>query len=263
MSASDSTPLKITFLGTGTSHGIPVISCDCKVCTSQDPKDKRFRCSILVESPNTTLVVDAGPDFRMQMLHENVKMVDAILVTHEHRDHIAGIDDIRVFNYKKEGDLDFFAYKRVSDNIRETFSYIFAKEKYPGVPGIKLTDISDKPFEVGDIQVNPIEVIHYKMKVCAFRFGDFAYVTDVSDIPVESIEKLKGVKKLVLGALRKTPHMSHFSIYQAIEMSEKIGAEETYFVHMSHDMGLHEEVQKDLPKNMFLAYDGLELNAEG
>lgn len=250
----------VTFLGTGTSHGIPVPTCECAVCHSDNPKDKRFRSAIWIRSKNTSLVVDTGPDFRMQMLRAKVPSIDAILMTHEHRDHIGGLDDIRVYNYKRAAPLDIYCYERVQKHVMGAFSYIFDPNPYPGIPSVHFKTITDQEFEIGDFRIQPIKVLHYKLEVCGFRIGPFAYVTDVSSIPEESFELLKGVDTVVLGALRQEPHISHFSLEEAIEASNRIGARETYFIHMSHDMGLHQEVQERLPKGKFLSYDQLQLD---
>lgn len=246
-------------MGTGTSHGIPVISCSCAVCTSQNPKDRRMRSAVLVESANTRLVIDTGPDFRMQMLREKVDWLDAALITHEHRDHIAGLDDIRVFNYLKKGPFDLYCYPRVQKSIREAFSYIFENSEYPGLPSVCFQDIGEESFTVGELNIEPIPVLHHRLKVCGFRFGSLAYITDVNFISEESMERLKGVEVLVLGALRKTPHISHFSLSEAVEVSKQIGASKTYLIHMSHDMGLHSEVEEELPDGIHLSYDGLKV----
>jgi phosphoribosyl 1,2-cyclic phosphate phosphodiesterase len=253
-------PFTVTFLGTGTSHGIPVITCDCSVCTSSNPKDKRFRSSILIKSETTTVAIDVGPDFRMQMLREDVRALDAIVITHEHRDHIAGLDDIRIFNYRKRGAFDIHCVTRVEENIRACWPYIFAPNPYPGIPSIEFKNIGKEAFTIGDLTFEPLDVLHYKLPVKGFRIGDFAYITDVSQIPEETFEKLKGLDAVVLGALRKSPHISHFSLHEAQEAAKRINAKNTYFIHMSHDMGMHDDVEAELPTNMHLSYDQLKLN---
>lgn len=217
---------------------------------------------MLVETPSTRVVVDTGPDFRAQMLREKVNWLDAVLLTHEHRDHIAGVDDIRVFNYRKKGALDFYCQDRVADHVREAFSYIFSDSKYPGLPEINFTKIGAQPFHIGDLPIQPIPVLHYKLPVTAFRFGDIAYVTDVSEISDQSMEMLSGLKYLVLGCLRREPHIAHYHLEAALKVAEQINAEETYFIHMSHDLGLHHEVEAELPPNVHLSYDGLKLSIE-
>lgn len=253
-------PFTVTFLGTGTSHGIPVITCDCDVCKSSNPKDKRFRSSVLIETKTTTVSIDVGPDFRMQMLRENVKKLDAIVITHEHRDHLAGLDDIRVFNYKKQGPFDIYCTPHVQANIRQGWPYIFAPSPYPGTPSIEFKNIENDAFVIGDLEFLPIEHLHYKLPVKGFRIGKFAYITDVSLIPEQNFEMLQGLDAVVIGALRQRPHISHFSLEEAIEAAKRIGAKTTYFIHMNHDMGLHNEVERILPEGMFLSYDGLKLN---
>lgn len=255
-----SVPLKITFLGTGTSHGVPVIACNCKVCTSNNPKDKRSRISLKIESNNTAVVIDAGPDFRTQMLNSKTNKLDALLLSHEHRDHIAGLDDIRVFNYQRKGALTIYCQERVRNEVKAAFSYIFNGEEYPGKPQIKFQTIYDNSFSIGDLHFETFPVQHYKIEVSAFRINNFAFVTDVNYISEESLLKLKNLDVLVLGCLRVEPHISHFSLKEAIEMAEKINAKQCYFIHMSHDIGLHNEVNNHLPKNIQLAYDGLQLS---
>ncbi len=251
--------MKITFLGTGTSHGIPVIACGCEVCTSMDIKDKRSRSSIMVEIDNQTIVVDTGPDFRMQMLRENVKKLDAVIYTHEHKDHTAGLDDIRAFNFFQEGAIDIYATTRVQKNLHQCFDYIFAEHRYPGIPEIKVNTIENKPFNVGKTRITPIEVLHYKLPVLGFRFKDFVYITDANAIPLAEKEKIKGAKILVLNALRISKHISHFSLDEALDMARELNIETTYFTHISHQLGRHEQVSRILPEGILLAYDGLKL----
>lgn len=252
-------PLKITFLGTGTSQGVPIIGSKHPVCLSMNPKDKRLRVSLLLEWDAFSYVIDCGPDFRQQMLANNVEKIDGILFTHEHNDHVVGLDDVRPF-YFRQGDISIYAHQRVLSELKKRFEYIFEIEnKYPGAPTLDENCIDDAPFLIGNKSVTPINVYHPKLQVYGFRFGDFAYVTDAKIIPDEELEKLKGVKTLVLNALRKEEHRSHLSLDQAIEVSRKIGAERTYFTHISHHMGFHDEVEKELPDNFFLAYDNLSL----
>lgn len=251
--------MKITFLGTGTSHGIPVIACGCDVCTSSDTHDKRSRSSILVEVDNQIIVVDTGPDFRMQMLRENVKRLDAVIYTHEHKDHTAGLDDIRAFNFFQEGAIDIYATTRVQKNLHQCYDYIFAEHKYPGIPEIKINTIENKPFRVGPTKIIPIEVLHYKLPVLGFRFYDFVYITDANAIPIIEREKIKGAKVLVLNALRIGKHISHFSLDEALEMAKELNIETTYFTHISHQLGKHDQVSRILPQGILLAYDGLKL----
>ncbi|GAB4252416.1 MAG: MBL fold metallo-hydrolase [Vicingaceae bacterium] len=250
-------PIKITFLGTGTSQGIPVIACECDVCQSTDIKDKRLRTSILIESPKTTVVIDAGPDFRQQLLRAKVKKLDAVIFTHEHKDHISGLDDVRAFNYQQKKPMPIFATQQVQNALKREYHYVFSEDKYPGIPQLELHTIDDKPFVIGDIEFLPIAVWHYKMPVKAFRIKDFCYITDANRIEEEEFKKIEGVKTLVLNALRKEPHISHFTLNEAIELSNKLHPKVTYFTHISHLMGKHAEVQVELPENIFLAYDGL------
>jgi len=251
--------MKITFLGTGTSQGVPIIACECAVCQSDDKRDKRLRTSVLVETPNTNFIIDTGPDFRYQMLREGVKKLDAVVFTHEHKDHIAGFDDIRGFNWKTKMPMEVFATPNVEVALRRDFHYAFAAKRYPGVPSLNLHILENKPFNVGDLVLTPIEVRHYKLPVFGYRVGDFSYITDVNFISEDEKQKLKGSKVLVLSALRQSDHISHYSLEQAIAVAQEVGAEQTYFTHMSHQIGLHEEVDAQLPNGMNLAYDRLSI----
>jgi phosphoribosyl 1,2-cyclic phosphate phosphodiesterase len=251
--------VKVTLLGTGTSQGVPVIACDCDVCTSKDPKDKRLRVSVLIEAKGKTIVIDSGPDFRYQMLRAGVKHLDAIIFTHEHKDHIAGLDDIRAFNYRQQHALNVYAHKRVHSALRSEFHYAFSEYKYPGVPQINLYEIDKNPFSVGGIRIIPIEVMHHKLPVLGFRIGDFTYITDAKTISDEAREKIRGSKFLVLNALQKETHISHLTLSEAIEFASEINAETTFFTHISHKLGKHKDIIKELPAGMELAYDGLEL----
>jgi phosphoribosyl 1,2-cyclic phosphate phosphodiesterase len=255
--------LQITFLGTGTSGGVPMIGCDCVVCSSPNQKDKRLRSSILVQSEKTTVVVDTTPDFRTQMLRENVKRLDAVIFTHPHKDHIAGLDDIRAYNFFQKKPLDVYVNKLTEEALRREFYYIFSEKKYSGIPEIKLHTITDKPFIVGDIRVIPILVYHLKMPVLAFRFGNFTYITDANRIDDEEKEKIKGSKILVVNALRKKEHISHFTLQQAIDLVEELKIPSAYFTHISHQLGLHDEINNELPQNIHLAYDGLKIKVPG
>lgn len=251
--------MKITFLGTGTSQGIPVIACDCKVCQSTNPKDKRLRSAVMLEDEGRVYVIDTGPDFRQQMLQHKVQRLDAVVFTHPHKDHIAGMDDIRAFNFRQGADIDIYANAMTMEGLKREFHYVFAEDKYPGVPTVEAHLIDERPFKVHGLEFIPIPVLHYKMPVYGFRVGDFAYVTDANFISDESKAKLQGVDVLVLNALRKKAHLSHFTLDQAIEMSQLLGAKTTYLTHLSHLMGTHDEVAKELPENVHLAYDGLVL----
>ncbi len=249
--------MKITFLGTGTSQGIPVIACDCKVCRSDNPKDNRLRTSVLIEDNNQTIVIDTGPDFRQQMLRENVQKLDAIVYTHQHKDHVAGMDDIRAFNYKFKKDMDIYCTAEVEEALIREFPYVFSTYKYPGVPEIKVHNIKNEPFNINGVEILPIEGLHYKLPVFGYRINDFVYLTDVSFVSEKEKEKMKGADIIVLDALRKTPHISHFTMEQAVKLLEELQPKQGYLIHISHLMGLHNEVVKELPDFIKPAHDGL------
>ncbi len=251
--------MKITFLGTGTSQGIPVIACECEVCRSMDYRDKRLRSSIHLEIEGKSFVIDTGPDFRQQVLRERIDHLDAILFTHEHKDHTAGLDDVRAFNFKQKRDMPIYARKNVLNQLRQEFSYAFQEVKYPGVPQIEAFELDGKPFSVENVDFIPVEVLHYKLPVFGYRVGDFTYITDANYIDDEGKEKIKGSKILVLNALQKDPHISHYNLQEAIALALEIKAERTYFTHLSHKMGTHKSVESELPGGVFLAYDGLKL----
>ena len=252
-------PLKITFLGTGTSSGVPMIGCNCKVCLSADKKDNRLRSSILVQSAATTIIVDTTPDFRYQMLRENIQKLDAVLFTHPHKDQVAGLDDIKAFNYFQQQAIDVYANDLTQKALRNEFHYIFADHKYPGVPDVVLNDINEEEFMVGDIPVLPIKVWHLQMPVLGFRFGDFTYITDANRIDEAEKEKIIGSKVLVLNALREKKHISHFTLQEAIDLVKELNVPQAYFTHISHQLGLHENVSKRLPEGCALGYDGLQI----
>ncbi|MES2591151.1 MAG: MBL fold metallo-hydrolase [Bacteroidota bacterium] len=251
--------MQITFLGTGTSQGVPLIACTCKVCQSNDSNDKRLRTSILIEEKGKTFIIDTGPDFRQQMLRENVKNLDAVIFTHEHKDHTAGFDDIRAFNFINRKKMDVYASDRVQQAIRREFAYIFSDFKYPGIPEINLHLLENKLTVIDGVEILPIEVMHYKLPVFGFRINDFTYITDANDISDSEKEKIKGTKVLVLNALRREPHISHFTLDQAIELVKELKPEKAYFTHISHQLGLHTEVMGELPLGIELAYDGLKI----
>ena len=253
-------PLKITFLGTGTSSGVPMIACDCPVCTSPDPHDNRLRSSILVESAATTLVVDTTPDFRYQMLRARVKHLDAVIFTHPHKDHVAGLDDVRAFNFFQEQEMQVYANSMTIDALMREFAYAFADKKYPGVPNLRLNPITLEPFTVGDIAVTPIQVWHLKMPVLGFRFGDFTYITDANRIDETEKAKIRGSSVMVVNALRREKHISHYTIDEAVALVHELGVPTAYFTHISHQLGLHAEVDSRLPSGLHLAYDGLVVN---
>jgi phosphoribosyl 1,2-cyclic phosphate phosphodiesterase len=251
--------LKITFLGSGTSGGVPMIGCDCEVCTSTDKKDKRLRSSILVQSAKTTLVVDTGPDFRYQMLRQKIKHLDAVVFTHPHKDHLAGLDDIRAFNFFTKKPMPVYADSLTEEALRRDFYYAFSDTKYPGIPELNLNTITQDPFIVGDIPVTPVLVWHLKMPVLGFRFGKFTYITDANRIDDSEKEKIKGSEVLVLNALRKQKHISHFTLEEAILMAQELKVPTSYFTHISHQLGRHAIIESELPDGIHLAFDGLVL----
>ena len=248
------------FFGTGTSQGVPVIGCTDPVCFSNNPKDKRLRASAMVIYQGVYILIDCGPDFRQQMLRENISRVDALLVTHEHNDHIIGLDDIRPINFLTKKDMPLYAMPRVLKEIKYRFPYVFKSEKYPGVPSIDAIPISQRPFEVNGIQITPLVAFHGELPILGYRIGNMAYLTDISDIPVETMDLLQDLDILVIDALRKDKqHHSHLTLEQAIDYAQKIQAKKTYFTHISYEMGFHDEVEKELPPDMYLGYDGLKL----
>lgn len=253
--------MKITFLGTGTSQGVPVIACECPVCKSTDARDNRLRTSVLVETDDKVFLIDSGPDFRQQMLREKVKSLDAILYTHEHKDHIAGLDDVRAFNFLLQKPIDLYLEDRVLEALKREFSYVFAEYKYPGIPQIIPHIISQEAFYINGIKVIPIRAFHYKLPVMGFRIGDFTYITDANYIPEEEKEKIIGTQHLVVNALRKQKHISHFTLAEAVKLINEFSPRRGYIIHMGHQMGLHKEIQEELPSNILLAYDGLTIEA--
>jgi phosphoribosyl 1,2-cyclic phosphate phosphodiesterase len=252
-------PITITFLGTGTSSGVPMIGCDCVVCRSEDPHDNRLRSSILVQSASTTLVVDTGPDFRTQMLREKIRKLDAVILTHPHKDHLAGLDDIRAFNFFNKKAIDIYADSLTEEAVRRDFHYAFSDTKYPGIPELQMHTINLDPFVVGDIPVIPVMVWHMKMPVMGFRFGKFTYITDANRIEPEQKDKIRGSEVMVLNALRREKHISHFNLEEAIDTIQELKVPAAYFTHLSHQMGKHAEVETELPDGIHLAYDGLKI----
>jgi len=251
--------LEVIFLGTGTSQGIPIIGSKHPVCLSENPKDKRLRVSVLVKWEGNNILIDCGPDFRMQMLSNPIENLDAILYTHEHNDHTAGLDDIRPFFFR-QGDIPVFAHKRVLDSLRKSFEYIFTStNKYPGAPGVIEHEIVNKPFYFNDLKITPRYYKHNRLQVFGFRLKDFAYLTDLKSIEEEEVQKLDGVKVLVVTALRIEPHHSHLNLEEALEFIERVKPERAYLTHISHLLGFHDEVQEQLPENVFVAFDNLEI----
>jgi phosphoribosyl 1,2-cyclic phosphate phosphodiesterase len=255
-------PLTIRFLGTGTSGGVPMIACPCAVCQSADAKDKRLRSSVLVESATTSIVIDTTPDFRYQMLREKVTRLHAVLFTHPHKDHVAGLDDIRAFNFFQRVPMHIYANELTCQALLREFPYAFGEKKYPGVPEIDLHTIDMTPFYIGDIPVVPILVWHLHMPVFGFRFGRFTYITDANRIDEEERRKIRNSSIIVLNALRKEPHISHFSLDEAIGMAKDLDVATAYFTHISHQMGFHNTISQELPEGIHLAYDGLRLQMD-
>ena len=251
--------MKVTFLGTGTSQGVPIICCECAVCKSNNPKDNRLRSSILIESETTKVIIDAGPDFRQQLLRKNLKSLDAVVFTHEHKDHIAGLDEVKAFNYFNNMKMPVYATERVQAALKREFAYIFSEEKYPGIPEINLHTITEEPICINDITLLPIDVIHYKMPVKSYRINNFTYITDANYISESEKEKIKGSEIIVVNALRKEPHLSHYTFAEAIELMKEFNPKKAYFTHISHQLGLHHVVSQELPDFIELAYDGLQI----
>ena len=248
----------VTFLGTGTSQGVPVISCKCPVCTSSDKKNHRLRSSVWVQIAGLSIVVDTGPDFRYQMIRSKVDKLDAVVFTHSHKDHIAGLDDIRAYNYFQHQPMDVYASEDTQTALKREFEYIFQNGDYPGIPKINLHSIAgDESFFINGVEIIPIKVMHYKMEVLGFRIKDFTYITDANYIPPQELEKIKRSKAIVLNALRHQEHVSHYTLSEAVQVAREIGAEQTYFTHVSHQLGLHDEVNATLPPGMQLAHDCL------
>jgi len=252
--------LKITFLGTGTSQGIPIIGCDCEVCHSIDYRDQRLRSSVHIEIGDKSFVIDTGPDFRQQILRERIKTLDAVILTHEHKDHVAGLDDIRGFNYSQRKPMQIYAHKRVIEHIRNReFYYAFGEHRYPGAPDVEVHEIVNMPFEIEGINFIPIEVAHYQLQVFGFRIGDFTYITDANAITEEEQRKIMGSKVIVINGLQYEHHISHYTFNEALALLKKWNPEHGFFTHISHRLGKHSAVEKTLPFNFRLAHDGLSL----
>ncbi|MHA7109083.1 MBL fold metallo-hydrolase [Sunxiuqinia elliptica] len=254
--------IAVELLGTGTSQGVPVVACDCEVCQSTDPKDQRLRSALFVELNGLKLVIDAGPDFRQQMLRIGLRKLDAILLTHEHTDHLFGLDDIRAFNWVQKHPTDIYAEKRVQTAIKRVFDYVFEKNKYPGIPQMNLHLVENKPFNIGPVEILPVRGFHHKLPVFGYRIGKMAYLTDINHLPEEEIVKLQNLDVLIVNALRIEKHISHFNLEEALALIEQVKPRKAYLTHISHLMGLHSKIEKLLPENVFLAYDGLKLSIE-
>ena len=252
--------MKITLLGTGTSQGVPVIACNCEVCLSPNPKDNRLRTSVMIDVDDLNLVIDTGPDFRQQMLRENVHKVDAVLFTHHHKDHVAGMDDVRAFNHRWKVDMPLYCNQTTSDALRLEFPYIFSGSNYPGIPKVAVNIIENKLFDISKTSIQPIKVLHYKLPVFGFRIKNFVYLTDVSEISEQEKDKMKGADLIILDALRKKSHISHFNLEQALALLEELKPKQALLTHISHYMGLHDEVNKEIPNYVNLAYDGQIIN---
>ena len=249
--------MTVTILGSGTSQGVPVIACACEVCTSLDYRDKRLRSSVFIEVAGKSFVIDTGPDFRQQMLREKINQLDAVILTHSHKDHIAGLDDVRAFNYLQKKDMPVYGNKATIGQVKSEFYYAFEKEKFPGTPQLIVHEIGETTFSVEQIDFTPLPVVHMNMAVFGFRVGDFCYVTDANHIPDSTLDKMKNCSLLILNALQREPHPSHFTFQEAIAMAQKINAKQTYFTHISHKLGKHKEVEKELTGSIQLAYDGM------
>lgn len=249
--------MRLTFLGTGTSQGVPVIACPCPVCQSDQEKDKRLRASVYVEVNGVNILIDAGPDFRQQMLRASVKHLDGILLTHEHKDHIGGLDDVRAFNFVNRRPMDIYAEERVQDALKQEYAYVFAENRYPGVPEMNLFNVDGYPFEINGVKIIPIRCFHYKMPIYGYRIGDLTYITDANFISEEEKEKIVGSKYIVINALRKQKHISHFTLGEALKLIEEFSPRKAFITHVSHQMGFHVDIQAELPRNVSIAYDGL------
>lgn len=249
--------MRLTFLGTGTSQGVPVIACPCPVCQSDQEKDKRLRASVYVEVDGVNILIDAGPDFRQQMLRASVKHLDGILLTHEHKDHIGGLDDVRAFNFVNRRPMDIYAEERVQDALKQEYAYVFAENRYPGVPEMNLFNVDGYPFEINGVKIIPIRCFHYKMPIYGYRIGDLTYITDANFISEEEKEKIVGSKYIVINALRKQKHISHFTLGEALKLIEEFSPRKAFITHVSHQMGFHADIQAELPRNVSIAYDGL------
>lgn len=251
--------MKVTMLGSGTSSGVPMIACDCEVCYSLDHRDKRLRASVHIEINDQSFVIDTGPDFRQQALRNRILRLDAVLFTHAHKDHTAGLDDVRAYNFRQKCDMPLYGEAHVLEQIQREFAYVFAEEKYPGIPQLALHPIENKPFTIGNTLFTPIRAMHQRLPVLGFRVGNFAYLTDCNAIEPTEMDKLRGCEVIILDALQQIPHPSHFTLAQAVEILEDLRPERAFLTHVSHKMGLHREVEKILPQNIRLGYDDLKV----
>lgn len=252
--------IRASILGSGTSQGVPVIACECHVCQSPDPKDKRLRSSLLLEVDGKNYVIDSGPDFRQQLLRAGIKNLEGILFTHEHKDHVAGLDDVRAFNYRQGKPMDIYCSERVEQALKREFHYVFSQERYPGIPELSLHRIENKRFELFDgYEILPIEVMHYKMPVLGFRLRGLTYITDAKTVAREEIEKVKGTEVLIVNALHHSHHLSHFNLTEALEFIDRVEPQKAYLTHISHLFGRHEEIELILPPNVFPAFDGMQI----
>ena len=251
--------MKVTLLGTGTSQGVPVIGCNCEVCRSVDYRDNRLRVSVHLQVNGKSFIIDSGPDFRQQVLRERIRTLDALIFTHEHKDHTAGLDDIRAYNFTQHKDMPLYGEERVLEQLKREFAYIFSGVPYPGIPRVQLNPVAEEPFDIEGVTFTPIRVKHYKLPVLGYRIGDFSYITDANAISEEEMDKVRGSRVIVLGALRKEPHISHFSLQEAVDLLTELQPERAYLTHISHLMGLHHEVEQQLPGFIRLGYDGLKI----
>lgn len=251
--------LKVTFLGTGTSTGVPVVACNCEVCTSDDARDKRYRTSVMLSKGTSNVIIDCGPDFRIQMLKHKVGDINAVLFTHAHRDHIAGLDDIRAFNFILHKSIDIYGSLPTLDAIKEQFPYIFTPGRYFGAPQLNLHPITNSPFSIDEFNFIPVQVMHQEMKVFGYRIGDFTYITDANYISPLELEKIRGSKVVVINALRNSRHVSHFSLAESLEILADLKPEKAYLTHISHFLGKYHQVEAKLPEGVHLAYDGLQI----
>ncbi len=252
--------IQLTFLGTGTSQGVPIIGCKCSVCTSSDIKDKRLRSSVLIEHNSNKILIDAGPDFRQQLLRENISDLDAILLTHEHKDHTGGLDDVRAINYLRRKAVPIYCENRVKESLEREYSYVFCTERYPGVPEFDIKIVDSAPFNIGTTHIIPVRAIHYKLPVLGFRIDNLAYLTDANRIEESELNKLKGIKTLIISTIRKEKHISHFSLEEAINVARRCNATECYLTHLSHQIGTYQNLSEILPKGIYPAFDGLKIN---